>query len=398
MLVNSGLFLEFNRVSFLWISPVLVTWSPSNRRFELNPKAFLVGAIINFFVSASLLQHSILAWASQKIYGTQADSYNNIVFILGACFFLVSVTSGQIARRPELFLDLFNQFVRFELENPSAKKHKWDWTESRKHLRYAKLVCAAIRISTVIFLPVISAAVSLYLPEFPTNILHYVPFHFRFPETSMFSSFWKIFTFVSTLIVWFTCEKFWVTYLFRIIIGCTGMILSILRFQLRFREEIAASGSELGWLLSYRQLQLLSGLHNQLESKVLIFLCLATGGAQVLFGYNVLCGGHGLWVWILNVICFLNGMVGVFFIFGFCSRVYKTSTKCLKRMRYVEGFFGGGRRRRYSEMKRDQKLIKSCRILKANFGGNNFVDRLTPVKFQNFATLRLVNYLLVSKK
>lgn len=97
--------------------------------------------------------------------------------------------------------------------------------------------------------------------------------------------------------------------------------------------------------------------------------------------------GASIWFNLLYawsaVVCFCV----IIFVFGILADVADVSSKVRKK---ING---------NSELKRNkwfQKWVKSCPILKIYVGGSNFLEKITPLNFQDMVINQTVNLLLLN--
>lgn len=84
---------------------------------------------------------------------------------------------------------------------------------------------------------------------------------------------------------------------------------------------------------------------------------------------------------ILCVLC-LNS------IFGYCADVYENSRECIKMLNHLKPL------RRSKLLKR---MVWSMPRIRINFGKTNFVDRLSPVVYQQYTNDKIIEMLMLRK-
>lgn len=398
----SILFSEFNRISatgFGSLTGTPVSWDPVRNRFQLNRKCLSVGGILIFRMFTALLWKVTCKISSNT--NSNKDPYINISFALACGCFTLLLFVAKITRKPDVFLEFFNKFANFHHRH----KVKIDPKQER-HLRKAYLACSTVRISSSLGMSLTTGLASVFDPEFPTNMFSY------YPERLLVSFLNEIGKgFLNCLIrgfvfVWTRTCNFMAVALFikamnillsSVVIGCTGLAIEILKFQQSANDHQFRKNDL--WIFQYKQIQILCKLFNQLVSSILFTLSVTMMTCQIVFGSSlVMSKGHQQQIFItcFNATCALNGMFGLFFLFGFCANVYSTSEECLKNLRgRVDTLIIGGC---FREVRRHRRLLRSMPVLKVEFGAANYIDTLTPVIFQNFTTLRLIDWLLVAKK
>lgn len=85
----------------------------------------------------------------------------------------------------------------------------------------------------------------------------------------------------------------------------------------------------------------------------------------------------------------INGLASLG-LYYFVADVHYSSLTCLGKIRNTHDLMGT------SKMYR--RLLKALPLLKADFGCDNFIEKSTPVVFQHFTVLRIIDYMLVSKQ
>lgn len=427
MIVESSLLSEFNRISskgFGSLTGLSVAWDPDKKRLTLFPKQFGIGAFILMIGSVSM-QWSVIRFYLPRgaLNDLEEGSPYRMVGFAISCGYMVNYIFGfQVYRKSTEFEEFYNKFAAFDLalkpeirgqhSNNSALKIMENYAN---FVRSASFVCRAIYFTTTLPTPMLVAVTSVAVPGFPANIFSYYPgkvvvktIHLIFSSGNGKCSRFglgveKVVTFCFGYYAFSLAVQSWSFLLFHIVIGSTGLASAILGLELKLK-----SGNENGrksnqmcgesWILIYRQIQILCKLFNQLSSGILFVLCFVMTTYQVVFGCSLLSSWHELQasVTIFNTVGAVNGMIALFFLFSFCAKVYMTSLGCLKGMKGGEaGELMKGKGKTHRELKQRKKLLRSIPILKVEFGAANYIETLTPVIFQNFAVLRLIDCLLV---
>lgn len=173
MILESGLLSEFNRISAAGLGPLTgtpVKWEPSKNKIILSSRTFSIGTVLAFFSATSLLGHVAFAFLSHN-----ADHYLGVTFAIGCGFTIVFSSAFQTAREPEVLRGFFNQIIKLDLDFPHKTNQNPIQLEAGNLVKFAKLACSTIRLSTVTGLPMVALVISLYVPAFPTNVLYYYP-------------------------------------------------------------------------------------------------------------------------------------------------------------------------------------------------------------------------------
>lgn len=95
----------------------------------------------------------------------------------------------------------------------------------------------------------------------------------------------------------------------------------------------------------------------------------------------------------LGLLIFLNGGSALLFLLGNLAELHLQSLKSLQCMKDLHRTV----RLSLKERKYLKRLVKSCSLIKAGFGSNNFVESLTPLNCIDFANCLTVQLLLLSK-
>lgn len=188
--------------------------------------------------------------------------------------------------------------------------------------------------------------------------------------------------------------------------GCVGLSNLILIAELNFcrgRRQFAA-------ISLYRQAEILKTALNQLLRNLIVFILVYNMTFEIASGLYLLSENKlglgaktetGLTAATLTVAG--NGLLGIIIVFGFCADVYLSSREGLRLMNAaaLNANLVGKTSMATVLARRKERIIRkmlgSLRIVKVEFGNMNFIDKLTPIRFQNFTTCRLIDALLMLK-
>lgn len=74
-------------------------------------------------------------------------------------------------------------------------------------------------------------------------------------------------------------------------------------------------------------------------------------------------------------------------LFGFCGHLFDTSKTCLDRLNHHQLLY---------QSKDCRRTLKSLTIIKILMGNDNYIEKMTPINYQQFTTDRIVDALLLS--
>lgn len=408
----SELLTEFNLISGSGLgkwSGTPVIWDTEKNLLTINRPFFKTGCVFFFYLVATLVWRAASSYFSSKYNEGHGDPYITFVIVLVCTNSSLVGFTLEVSQRPDPLQQFFSELARMSERSRRLMRGKGPLSLGATRLaKLAGLTCRVVRLSTATLIPVVTSAISVFLPEFPVNMVGFGPARMLLDGMAGVDGPWhwigvglgKMVTFVCNYFGYDLMAKTWAVFVSHTVIGCTGLTSEILGFHLQFQNGIRkdSSGDE-GWLLRYRKMVLLSNIFNGIESRVLFVLSFAMICMQIQVGCYLLkaTAELGIIVAVFNVISLVNTMMALFILLSFCARFYATSSDCLMKVRNVGAEIVMGNRS-YRELRKYRRLVKSLPVLKVEFGAANFVDRLTPAIFQNFTVLRLVDCLLVSKR
>lgn len=148
-------------------------------------------------------------------------------------------------------------------------------------------------------------------------------------------------------------------------------------------------------MVIYREMQILVRLFNAISSSLLVFFLIFLTIMQVLYGFLLLSNPEELeGNLLMQVFLFLvltNGVVGVSLVFGFCGEIHDKSWKCMETLKENSRKLGNPK-----SVRLYRRILRSLPVVHVSFGSTNFIEKLTPVVFQQFATERLVDAMLLT--
>lgn len=177
-----------------------------------------------------------------------------------------------------------------------------------------------------------------------------------------------------------------------IFFGCSKPGIKII---FRFRQFYVADEESLFKNLPvYRHIQLIANLCNEIQQKILIPTIIA--GATISVGVSTAILVHTSinltnlpLILSISMIC-VNAALVLLFCLGGMADVYKESILIFRQVK-ARVFGATGRKNK----KLTETFVKSCSILKIKFGGNNFVEALTPLNCLSHGMQLAVQILLI---
>lgn len=168
---------------------------------------------------------------------------------------------------------------------------------------------------------------------------------------------------------------------------------------LRFSEQLCEScKSEAKIRHQYRTLQILGGLMNQVQQKVLIS-GIVFGAIPILSFYIVLIIRmfnliNNVWLFGLMTMNAIGTLLVLLILLGGMANVCSASEKHLKHTLIN---ILSCKNVSVREARMLKKFSNSCSTIKVRFGSLNYIDKLTPLNCIDFANCLSVQLLLVSK-
>lgn len=146
----------------------------------------------------------------------------------------------------------------------------------------------------------------------------------------------------------------------------------------------------------YRRIQLLASLCNEIQQKIIVPAVIAGTITSVGFGLPILVltprtsENVALLVTVFAIV--LSTMSFMIFCLGGFVDVYKESKISLEIVRSNIWHLSVRKNREWA-----MRVLWSCGLIKIKFGGNNFVEELTPLNCLSFATQLAVQLLLLKR-
>lgn len=166
----------------------------------------------------------------------------------------------------------------------------------------------------------------------------------------------------------------------------------------RCQEFMNSKGGNLDFLVKgYRQLQVQEKIHNSsYRSRILPIVLLTCPVIQILSGFALIALFHQANLFQLSIFLtmFLDAAVCGIIVVTFASSVYIKAEVWINNVKYVKR--RNVKSRRGKEARYSQRVLKSFRPLRLEFG-NNFVGRLTPLVMQEFCISQTASLLLLDR-
>lgn len=128
----------------------------------------------------------------------------------------------------------------------------------------------------------------------------------------------------------------------------------------------------------YRHIQRVANLCNEVQQKILVPSMIAASvillGVSLAFLINTpATSANAPVLMIMMIVCVDTSLVLVFGLRGF-AQIYEGSGKILHQVRCGLLDASGRKKRKWII-----RFVKSCGVIRMKFGGNNFVEKLTPL-------------------
>ncbi len=178
------------------------------------------------------------------------------------------------------------------------------------------------------------------------------------------------------------------------------VVFRILEFEIRNVEGIEISKRYFinqGFIIQ-RSLHIVVQLLNICMGSTLVVLFFGLGICQVISAF-ILLNPHtaALTPIPLKIVCAIVACFvfpTLLIVYGFAGKFYDDSIKFLQDLqRKVKLTFIKQTKRRIEY----EKFLVSCQVQKIRFGLTNFIDKLTPLVFQQFCMDRIIDLVLVQK-
>jgi len=151
-------------------------------------------------------------------------------------------------------------------------------------------------------------------------------------------------------------------------------------------------------VMQYRKIQLLTLAFNKVNHMVVVSLLMGVASTQILLSVKLIKGGKNgmyyskstdnIWAKMYLFQVVFNSAVILNLVYGFCADVHFYSVKLIARMN--QNAMG------LKEHKIYRRTIKSLKVAKIDFWNNNYIEKITPMMYQDFAIMRIIDAILVT--
>lgn len=215
-------------------------------------------------------------------------------------------------------------------------------------------------------------------------------------KSYQFKEMWNIFTKFSVL----TMNQWMWTYALHTTAFCSCVFLTLavstIRSFIERYQHICAfnrSANNFDKLAIYRYIQLLVDLNNEILQKSVMPVLIT--GTTLVMGFSLATVVHTPWtlenilVLLLTFAEYMDCFLFQIFCLGGMAGVYKASKVAFLNLKCQCGNISAVRNRMWM-----RRFLKSCTVAKVKFGGNNFVEELTPLNTVGWAINISVQVLL----
>lgn len=163
----------------------------------------------------------------------------------------------------------------------------------------------------------------------------------------------------------------------------------------RFWSNYAADGSDIYKKTSiYRSIQILANILNDIQQNIIVPVtmleCIIALGVSLAMLVHTLPTSENIPIFIIMSNACVDTLLFLLISLGGLAAVCKESRMILHKIK--SGFSSVFRRR---EKMWIQRFVKSCGVIQMRFGGNNFVDDLTPLNCISHAAQLTLQILLL---
>lgn len=270
-------------------------------------------------------------------------------------------------------------------------------------LRALRMAIFVLRESGIKTLPVFLALLTIMHPNLPYNILSHYPFAWLMnflssnATHSFVEPFLQLMTFTFNLLFYYSATRHCFLVMIKLVI-CTWSFSAFLNHWY-FTFPLPT------FLKAYRETQILAGMFNEFCGPLLVTLLVSLVAGQVTAAVQIVTilevvnrnetSDHdrniASYLAVMFALLLLNSMIILNFIFGYCAYVLEASKRCVEKavQDTARGSYG---------CKKEFKLRVAALVdIKVKFGRtSNFVDKLTPVVYQQFIVETFTDILLIS--
>ncbi|CAL8146211.1 unnamed protein product [Orchesella dallaii] len=385
-------------------------WNNQTQRVEHIPTCYQLGLLLcgglgmfhSFHIVLELVKvqdssESSNSDPSQKQKGGLNDRvvFGTIFVILNYLTLHCSYTMLKEGKLVEGFINGLLQLEDDHVKGHSLNMFLVGFSDKWK-VRQVKSIAIFIRVMAQRLSPFLIGLAAVKHQKQLMNILLYPPGNYLIqiwsylPNEKVAEIGAKFTTFAVSSWVYMVIMKVDAVLIIQVAIGTVGLSQMI---KLQLNEMRQSSLRNL--INTYRRIQLLASVFNKIHSKVIVLLFITVLTSQIMSTLKLIHAVRGndnstVGVRLYYVRVLVTSIIVINTVYGFCGDVSFFSEKFVKHMRHCARVTPG---RKCSKM--FWKMIISLPIIKIEFGPSNFIEKLTPIMFQQFATLRVIDAMLV---
>lgn len=391
MIVQAGLLKDLNvlaRSGFNPITGIPFQWDEDELKFKINRKWYLNVGFLSAFTTGSTFVHILGSLFFREHSSPLSWSHLSMTFIMFTGYLLGSYYCYKSYEEHESVEALVNQLA--QMESRHVKKNKNMTKQSMAWLALPVLKIG--RITAGAMLPPWLAISCAIKPGMPIDLMSY-PNKWILEMCCLLQVPYldRILVLGWNLVLYHYLCKLWCLVLAQIAIGCVGLSSLIISTEIRHLKKGPGDAIKL-----HRQVSILARVMNNLGSTVLVLLLIHILNTQINFGSILLRKKENVSgpMRVSMTGSVSNTFIAINLVFGFCANVHELSKKCLKRIQKPKDVV---KSKPSLTDKCLKKEVESLLKIKANFGDMNFIDKVTPVRFQEYAIARIIEFVLLSK-
>ncbi|CAL8146898.1 unnamed protein product [Orchesella dallaii] len=390
-------------------------WDPEKPMFQIHQNTFIkscvVGTILGIFQFLNLLlnQHKIKTENGNISIVATLNTYLTTEFIWFIHY------SFSMAYTGVEFQNFINAAYKFEQAQSQQMFLALKEKSNKRIMTFTKLNIFMLSHPAIKVLPFIFALLfPVITPELPLNTFSLYPGKFLSDMASWIPSNSTLFLPIhyTTLVVTFIWN--WLCYLLllkgnvlsliQILLGngCLTVYLSIVKRKVKNNRGRGAkifNGTNIDATTIYRQIEILVHSFNRAHSGQLVMILLALLTITVICSLSVikaLTSGTFTDPRSFYANCFfaysvMNSIILLLMVYGLCGNLHQDASRCVAEMRRT-ALTCEPRQRKLL-----QRTVMALPVLKIEFGDTNFVEKMTPFVYLEFALGRIIDGLLLSK-
>lgn len=385
----------------------VVDWDPASKKFHLHSRPFKYTFVL--FVCFFCCQN----WHVATRPSEESSSVDVIGFAFAVMYVVDSLFAVVMVSNKNVVAAFMASASSFE-ERYCKKQSDLSFTEKRK-LKSSKRICSIIGWVGLGPIGFALGFVACLLPKTLMNVLSYPPGSWL--VTSMETCLgaflpkivaWlltKLFVFLVNFYIYTVGYGWAVTLSIQILVGATALAIAISMFNRRLdkvesshghlsRQEILQKYQKI--LGMYREIQLLACYYNKINCYLVVAMVGAAVQGQVINFVGLISKDRsrsdGVAISLFLLMFNFQGMTLCVLclnsIFRYCADVYENSRECVDKLNHSETL-------RMSKLL--QRIIWSMPYVKVQFAKTNFIQRLSPVMYQQFTNEKIIDFLLLQQ-